>query len=193
MDKIREYLRGGNGSAIVAGIVSSAVFVYFFDPLFSFLGRVIIWIGTRLSLGYLDRLYSEMAVGEMNYSYLIVVMILAGGIGIITGVEVASGDPPPDLPAPLQVFRSRRLNSICLVIIGAVFIADSHLRLKTQSSFNQHMAILAPEISDMEYKRIRADWASMKSRSDFMRLREKVEGLAKSRNLVLPSNKLYLF
>jgi len=184
--------------AIVFGICSSFLFTYFFDPIFSFVGRVMLYFGSIFMSAYLDRLYSEVAAGDMNYSYLLVLLIygsiVCSGITVIFyfGLRMFREKEEAKKIDEIQHSIKRRVLFSLLSILLAIFlIGDSYLRLKISTTFNQHLTILAPHISDKEYKELKANYALMKSERDYLRLREKMECIAQENKLELPINRLY--
>lgn len=58
--------------------------------------------------------------------------------------------------------------------------------LQTNASFQQRITVLAPVITDQEYKELQAMWASMDSRSDYEAINLKLELLASEHGIRLP-------
>ena len=91
--------------------------------------------------------------------------------------------------------------NIVLLVIFAVFaifislanIIDDYVRVKTSSTFKQHLTILSPHTSDQEYKELLARFASMRSKKDFDNLNKSIIELANKYKISLPENKLYPF
>jgi hypothetical protein len=57
--------------------------------------------------------------------------------------------------------------------------------LQLNASFNQRMAVLAPEITDLEAKRLRARWASMRSREDYLAITAGMDAVANQKGIKL--------
>ena len=88
------------------------------------------------------------------------------------------------LAAGLSVFFS------VFLLFAAV---DDYIRLKTSSTFRQHLNVLSPYISDQDYKKLISKFASMRSKEDYDDLNKKILELAKQNSIILPENKLYPF
>lgn len=76
-------------------------------------------------------------------------------------------------------------------ILGHTAYHD-YLTVQFYCAFEQKMTVLAPHIDDLEMKQFRATWASMKGYSDYVELQERLEQLAKEKNVDLPEPTLPL-
>ena len=78
------------------------------------------------------------------------------------------------------------------VILGGLFLAvDSYVRLRTTSTFRQHLAVIGPVITDQEMKQLLSSWASMRNRNDYDALVNEMHRIAQVNKITLPENKLY--
>ena len=180
--------------AILTGIISSLLVVYFVDPIFSFLGRLAIRASKSASGSYLDRLYSEVATAEPNFGF-IALMAIAGlmlgmGISAIRGTIKPWPRESKEPASPRR--RVLRVAFWLLVSLFPTLVAvDSYIRLKTVSTFNQRLDVISPEITELERKRFISDFASMRGKSDFDLIMSKMETIAVSKGISLPENLLY--
>ncbi len=58
--------------------------------------------------------------------------------------------------------------------------------LQLNSRFNQRIEALGPFLQDIEIKRLKSEWALMKSREDFLRIENKIQEYAKKNSIQLP-------
>jgi hypothetical protein len=62
----------------------------------------------------------------------------------------------------------------------------SFAEMELNTSFDQRMTVLAPEISDLDAKRLRARWVQMKTRSDYLGINGTLESMASAHGVSLP-------
>ncbi len=166
-----------------------------------FLGRALIHAAGFAHASYLDRLYSEIAVGDPNYSYAILSMMEMGVLGVICGYEVARFVwrlmPRSVQLTPHRVETRMRIASVALLLIAVPWVllsvVDGYIRLKTSSSFHQHLAILTPYTPQKDIRLLRSRYAAMRTRADYEALMNDMAKLAESNHITLPQNKLYPF
>jgi hypothetical protein len=60
------------------------------------------------------------------------------------------------------------------------------MSLQLNTSFNQRLTVLAPRISEQEYKEILASWAGMRNRADYQAVVQRVDSDAAAKGVVLP-------
>lgn len=91
------------------------------------------------------------------------------------------------------VFYRYFIVALCFIctVLGIVTISAGYIQLKTISSFQQHMRIIAPYISEGEEKIIFSQWSLMKSHSDYESVYAIIRSKAKEHNIVLPENTIY--
>lgn len=58
--------------------------------------------------------------------------------------------------------------------------------LQLNTSFNQRLTVLSPDITDQKFKVFRAQWASMHGRVDFENLNREMDVIAMQKNITLP-------
>ncbi len=71
-----------------------------------------------------------------------------------------------------------------LVVVGIIFTA--YVDLQLNSSFSQRCTVLKPYIGGQQEDILQSKWASMKSRKDYEVLNQYIEGLARTKNIILP-------
>lgn len=73
-----------------------------------------------------------------------------------------------------------------LFILSLFSLASSYAEQKILSSFHQRLIILSPKISEQQMKELRAGWALMQNRSDYLRIMAQTDMFAKSNHIQLP-------
>jgi MFS family permease len=181
--------------AIIAGILASLIVIYFLDPILSFLGRLTLYVAGALFATYLDRLYAEVAISEPNFGFFFLAgaagTSLGCAIGFILGASVLKKRVTSIASPPVKYVW---LIAIILVVISVPLLAvtvDSYIRLKTTSTFNQRLAVIAPQISDQQRKEFLARFASMESKADFEAVMHTMDEVAVKNKVKLPKNRLY--
>lgn len=192
---------------IVTGIVSSLIVIYFIDPLLSEFGRLFLSTANVVFSSYLDRMYSEIAVSAPDIGALII--FGAGGCalgyllvapflpsiarrGYRRGYQQAKRERETGQLADRTIVDRSLLAGVAVlasIVLG--FAVDFHIRIKTTSSFEQYVTILAPRIGDRRTRELRAQFASMRSADDYAEVLAALRSLAEEHSLELPANRLY--
>lgn len=78
---------------------------------------------------------------------------------------------------------------IALLTYGTILVVFSISSgiAQISASFNQRLTVLAPAISDVEYKTLKARWASMKSKADYDALVSLMDNRAAELGVKLPT------
>jgi len=88
----------------------------------------------------------------------------------------------------------RLKNKLILVVVIVVFVLfsifgaviEEFASLQLNTSFNQRLTILAPKLTDQEYKEFKALWASMDSREDYEGIKNEMDRIANQYQVELP-------
>jgi hypothetical protein len=180
--------------AIIGSILASLIVIYFLDPILSFLGRLTLRVAGDLFTAYLDRLYAEVAVSELNFGFLFFAWIASIFLGCTIGFILSKSGIFKKRKSSTPPARLSRFIAIVLCIISVLLLAltvDSYIRLKTASTFNQRLTVITPLISDQERKEFLAGFASMESKGDFEAVMRSMDKVAEKNNIKLPKNRLY--
>ena len=184
---------GGFRREFYIAIVVSVLMTFLVEPLFKFIWGSVVSFSSYTYSNYLNSIYRSAALGDRNYVDVILILFLYEGVAM--GYVLAT----LSLLRKREAIRSfvnkqspKVVNTIMIVLtlvaitflqIGAFrFYAD----LQLTTSFQQRMTVLAPVISDQEYKELAASWASMKNRDDFLVITESMESTAQSKEIQLP-------
>lgn len=189
--------------SVIASIIASVLVIYFIQPLLNILGQLFLTISNQLFAAYLDRLYAEIATGDINYSFVVVMYIRMLFIAIsISGVLIMryllvrnkkTEKKKEDEGKKLN--KAKAYFSIAFYLLFAFFIlfgiVSDYVRLKTSATFKQHLTVLSPHISEQTEEQILAQFASMRDKQDYDNLIELLLNIAREKNVTLPENKLY--
>jgi hypothetical protein len=95
-------------------------------------------------------------------------------------------------------YRQRLKTRVPLAILSAValvwliFIVEgNYIQLSLVSSFEQHMRVLAPYMSDQRYKLFLSEWSRMTDETDYVKIYSELNAIAAENKIVLPENKIY--
>jgi len=181
--------------SIMASIIASICVVIFIKPILNVIWLILVFISNSVYMNLINQLYKNASLGHRNL-VSVTVFLIAGSI--IIGITLI----PYILPAIRKYLPSRSIEKkkkakkglvfiyhfgIFLIIVSILLLmtlAYSNLQLNT--SFQQRLTILAPKISDQEYKELAASWASMQSRDDYLKINSQMENIAKNNNIILP-------
>ncbi len=173
---------------IIGGVISSVLVIIFIQPILSFVWSAVISFGESVQADYVDRIYRNAAVGERNLighlSLLALLMLLSY---LPTAFFVREISRRHDIYNKARAFYF----AIALMAIFASFVlliafSISSGVMEINASFNQRLSVIAPAISDQEYKEWKARWAKMHSQSDYRALVAAMEKRASDLQIQLP-------
>ncbi len=176
---------------IVASVIASVLFIAFIQPILRFIWILVSSFSAAFYTGFVDALYKAASLGHRNHVDvqifgMILAIFVGGAIGMLTilspkeVIHVASKIPSV-VKRGLTILFSISLITSCLICLTFSFVD-----LQLNTSFQQQLTVLAPSITDMQYKELKADWASMTSKRDYDALQSRLEQLAKDNKINLP-------
>ncbi|ADT93397.1 hypothetical protein Sbal625DRAFT_1289 [Shewanella baltica OS625] len=180
---------------IITGIVASMVFVYFLDPIIRIFGEGVFYASNYVVSGLVDSLYQKSALGVAKDPSLTVYALI---IGFITAFPVAM----------IRIFFQKKSNDdksrenskrsgIMLIPIAILPLMLFYqmwtmmFQYEVVTSFDQHIKIVTPYISEKEKQIIVSKFSMMNGESDFKSLYAELDKIASENKLVLPKNKTY--
>jgi hypothetical protein len=197
-------------SGILSSLIAALIFICVLEPVLRLLGRLCLDATGALAVHYQDRVFAEAAAGQPDYAWVLTMLVvglmwavMTSGIAAFVSTAMlphnrkANGSDIANPRRSAHALR-RRLASMILgwflvVSSGLFLLVDGWLRLSAFTSYNQRMAVVAPLITDQQYKELRAKWALMRSRRDYESIQEQLAAIAKAHQIVLPANTLYDF
>ncbi|PPC76965.1 hypothetical protein C4K68_12685 [Pokkaliibacter plantistimulans] len=180
---------------IITGIVASMVFVYFLDPIIRIFGEGVFYASNYVVSGLVDSLYQKSALGVAKDPSLAVYALI---IGFITAFPVAmiriffqkkSNDDKPR--------ENSKRSGIMLIPIAILPLMLFYqmwtmmFQYEVVTSFDQHIKIVTPYISEKEKQFIVSKFSMMNGESDFKSVYAELDKIASENKLVLPKNKIY--
>ncbi len=176
---------------IISGIVSSLIVIIFIQPILSLLWQAIVTVGGSVHQGYVDRIYRNASVlgpdtyGRLTLFVLILLVLFAGMAWTVHQMKshVISDNPPRSLKA-VRAISWLMVVMAFLVIFGRLAVLEGTRVIA--ASFTQRLTVLAPAISDIEYKTLMARWASMRGKADYDALVIAMDKRASELGVTLP-------
>ena len=182
---------------IYIAIIVTAIVMFFIEPALKFAGHSVVWAGANIYEGVSNSIYKDAALGlREKFSFITLTFLISLFAGIISGVSLVL------LKLSLSNRRSRikskeartkRLKYFAFVL-SFLFVIDSLLltgksfaTLQLNASFNQRITVLSASVSDQQIKELRANWALMKNRSDYLKINLQMGQLATAAKIELPT------
>jgi hypothetical protein len=189
--------------SVVASIIAAALFVWGLKPFTGWVlqaGTSNAWtrlqneLFTNAALGTRDWLSVNMYLAVlygfvMLFFYLIGIALGVGARKVTSGRITEIGAVRTGLSHGLAERVVVALLAVLLVIVFGYlsklsFLAYADLQLN--AAFNQRMSAIGPYISVPDEKQLRAAWALMKTRDDYLRINDTLENHANKANITLP-------
>ena len=190
-------------AAIFCGIIASILFMYFLDPILSFIARLTISLLSLVSQAVLDRIYAQAShLHSHDFAFLLFLMYgLLPIIGVACAAILRQIFPPLFPPNPVRFMLRRRPTilakcvPIAVALIVTVFaltsIGANWYQLRIISDFEHHIRILAPFITDQEEEELIGELSLMASQKQFVALRNRLDSIAKTYAVTLPPYTIY--
>ena len=173
---------------ITTGLISSLLVLIFIQPILNFLWHLILNVGGTLHQGFVDRIYRHAArTGGNPYGEhtLFVLLMVIWMVGVFWARARVKADPgPPGIIKFVERATLFTVLMVSLVVFGGAAILKGTAEIA--ESFTQRLTVLAPAISDLEYKTLRARWASMAGKSDYDAIVADMEKRATELGVKLP-------
>lgn len=195
MDWIQRH-KGG----ILAGVLSSAMFLYCLDPLVGLVVKLFAAVGEVVGASYSERIYSQASHLEtQNFSFFIWGLALAVTTGACGGMAFALARKERKRSTaerrPRKHGRAARNVAAALLFAYALLplplLAANYTQLKLISTFTRDMRILAPYLSEEEEEEFLSSWSLMRSAKDHQEIYESLSLVASDHGIELPENDIY--
>lgn len=181
---------------IYIAIIVTVIVMFLIEPVLKLAGDSVMWIGANLYEGVSKSIYKDAALGlREKFSFITLMLLMSVFAGCISAlslalIKISSQKTNAHMKAKENRTRKLKFSALALSI---VFIIDSLLltgksfaTLQLNASFNQRIAVLSPNVSDQRIKELRASWALMKNRKDYLKINLQMESLANDTKVVLP-------
>jgi hypothetical protein len=157
---------------ITSGLIVWVLVTIFIQPILSFTWKAIVVVGGFVHQGYVDRIYRSAALGDRDAYGLLILATFFLTILITSTLlnvrDMTEGNIPKSfritvLAASITA-KILAVSSILLIFFAFTITTGTKLIIV---SFTQRLTVLAPAISDAEYKTLKARWASMQGKADY--------------------------
>ncbi|MDR3576885.1 MAG: hypothetical protein P4L50_23715 [Anaerolineaceae bacterium] len=186
---------------IYASVIATILTMVFIEPILKFLWNGMIWFSSIFYEGFINEIYIDAALGQRNdidemIFILFCALIIGSAIAFI--LMLVNLNPLNPLNSFNQLIFNKIhitkktiriigvISSVLLIIATLFLVTDTFAVLQLNTSFQQRITVLAPRISETEYKELLASWASMKSRADYELIVTQMNTLADQNNIILP-------
>jgi len=191
-----------NKKNIYISVISSILFLYFFQPILDFIGAKTLIIMSLTSSKFSDDFHSKISHLElMDYSFywisliFICIGVAMGRIGVSGLFGLTQKEKVAEDTSKTKESTSKKVMFylFCIIISLSLtfFISTKFYQLSLISSFKQHVRIIAPYISEQEEEVLISKWSLMKNSHDYEDINAALDKIAKQNNIILPSNKIY--
>ena len=189
-----------NRNAIVAGVVSSILVIYFLNPIISFLGKVVIKLASYIYKSYLDNICSDLAVGEPNFSFTLYGLMLGFMVGIAGSFfagfityKIKNKNRDELRSSTPSVFSSWVISASAIVItlVSFLFFIDGYIRIRSYTGFKQGLTIIGPYITDASQKEFLSRFSLMKSKEDYDLIMKDILSIASNKGIKMPKHISY--
>lgn len=178
-------------TSILTGLISSAIFLIFFQPIFEFLGKMFVKFTSNFYDGLIDSVYFKAASTGFDDTYGSFVAAIFTGIVLGTTItainwptkKIDSADKASDV-------TSRNKNILYSLIIPLVimvyFLYISILNYSSHQMyaiFMQRVTAITPYTTDAEIKQINSKWSLMKKKNDYNEINKIIDEIATANQL----------
>lgn len=155
----------------IFGSVIGALIMLFIGPILNFLWRLILNVGGALHQGYVDGIYRNAAMaggnphGEATLFILVLVFIIVGLFRMLEFTKARASSVLGGFATLMELATMFLLQVVLLAVLFRAVISIGTGEIT--ESFAQRLTVLAPAISDSEYKILKARWANMRGKADY--------------------------
>jgi hypothetical protein len=168
---------------IIGGIITSLVLILFIQPAYAW--RIIALVGGLVHQGYIDRVYSKAGLGDREGYGFIMVFALAMALPLARYFFILRDLPDEGTLARFMHASGKFLLVVSYFILFGIFIV-TRKTIDINAFFTRRLTVLAPAISETEYKTLKARWAGMQGKADYDALTAAMEKRAAELGVTLP-------
>lgn len=183
-------------SSVAASVVASVIVIALIHPLLSSTWNFLSSTGSELLAGFVDRLYRNAALGNRNWVialFALALLYVPFANVIVLAVTrplfrklFASTGPDGKHRSPVVILTTLIATTAFGMVLATVPASYIYADLQLNASFDQRLNALAPHLSDQQIKELKASWAMMTSKADYLKIREKMDVLADQANIKIP-------
>lgn len=177
---------------IYVGIIAAILVMSLVEPLLRFAGNTILWAGSNIYEGFTNSVYKSAALGFREkfsfFTLVIIFSILAGFYAALSTALFLLDRPPPSMRGVMKRKYISLILALSFFMMSFYVVGKNFAELQLNASFNQRLTVLAPKLTDLQIKELRASWALMEKRADYVALNKEMESFASKLNVKLPAN-----
>lgn len=185
---------------VLSSLIATVFFLYFLEPIISFLSNIFLNVGSWLFQSYIDRIYQEIAVGQMDYTFLfaMIMFFIIANLSLVFAIRLLIRREIKNKETA-AISKPRQRNVVIGILLLAATITSSfllvtgYIKKRTFTSFEQHLRIVNPYITNDTKIKIISDFSSMESRKDYEKIVAYLNMVATKNNIKLPENRLHPF
>jgi len=189
---------------VVSSLAATILFIYFLDPLMRLVSRIVFGLSSSLTRAYVDGLYRDCALCTTVFpSAELHALVFGAFSGVLSGWLLSRATTklwpshvlPPDDPRTRSSRRLRRVatvvgvvSSLCLIVFIGLQVWATSFRLRTMTTFNQHLNAVGPFISEQEKLTLVSRWSQMRGAKDYEEISASISSVAKEHGVYLMPN-----
>lgn len=191
-------------ASILASIVASIIVIALIQPLLTIFWHYISGAGSQYFNSFVDGFYQNAALGRRNWVISILAILLiyipfVATITIVVAKLVARNylDKFSEDESKTVVKRTikKLIVFLFILVLAGLFISTLissyiYTDMQLNTSFDQRLTVLKPHLTVLQEEELKASWALMTSKNDYLILNETMENYAKTNNIVLPKELL---
>ena len=175
---------------IYVGVIAAILVMLFVEPLLRLAGSALVWVGANIYEGASNAIYREAALGlREKFSFLSMAFSITIVTGLMSGFAVAMfrkrSEPSPERKPSRRKYVAAGL-AVLIFLQSLYLVGRNFADLQLNASFNQRVTALTPRVTDQQVKELRARWALMEKRSDYLSIVADMERIAKEAGAKLP-------
>ena len=191
--------------SVLSGLVASVAFVWLLDPVTRWIWHTASLSASSWFVHLQNAAFKNAALGKREwlstalfiYLFLLwVATLISAPIGIATGLGLRGFLRRTRAGRVEHVVRHRVMPKALVVsLVGMALLLTyslgrlaflAYVDLQLNASFSQRLDVLAPYVDTLEERRLRSEWALMKTRTDYDRINEHLDQLAAAAKVSLP-------
>ncbi len=173
---------------VTGGLIVWLLVTIFIQPILRFTWKAIVVVGGLVHQGYVDKIYRSAARGAFNDFGLLMVMALflsAPLVLMFFSVRRMKKLDQSHILVRISDTVWKLMVVVSFLILVVLFTISAGTATIT-SSFMQRLTVLAPAVSDTEYKTLKARWPSMEGKADYDALVAAMDKRATELSVKLP-------
>jgi hypothetical protein len=195
---------------IKIAVIVSLLLTYFIQPIMTWISQKVMSMSNVASKAFIDRIYMQAShLESQNYAFLSYTLFQSFILGVLIMTTIILLLPSKLADKSFDIIDSKifspqksskkksalkYLVSFFLIIYAALHIlltVGNFTQLSIITSFQQHIRILAPYLSDWQTEEIISKWSQMKGQEDYDNIYKDLNQKAKENKIILPPNKIY--